>query len=142
MSNSTDRRDLKKVLGFQKWTEQSLRSRRNYYVYLEPKSLFKKGFTLVTTLARYSWYIPYRVVYSIQHDYLHARRLNRRALLDTLVGEFDMFDSERSEQSSTCSTANRANKARHVRQRTQRIRRIFFSIQISQTRLPYESYST
>jgi len=37
----------------------------------------------------------------MKHDYLHARRLDRRAMLDTLASELDMLDSEQSEQCST-----------------------------------------
>jgi len=52
----------------------------------------------VTTLARYSQYIFYEEICSTKHDYLHARRLGRRAVLDALAGEFDMLDSEQGEQ--------------------------------------------
>jgi hypothetical protein len=37
----------------------------------------------------------------MKHDYLHARRLGRRAMLDTLASELNMLDSEQSEQCST-----------------------------------------
>jgi len=34
----------------------------------------------------------------MKHDYLHARRLGRRAVLDALASELDMLDSEHGEQ--------------------------------------------
>jgi hypothetical protein len=37
----------------------------------------------------------------MKYDYLHARRLGKRAMLDTLTNELDMLDSEQSEQCST-----------------------------------------
>ncbi len=65
----------------------------------------------VTTLARYSRYIFCEEICSTKHDYLHARRLDRRAVLDMLASELDMLDSEQGEQSSTCSTASRTSRA-------------------------------
>jgi len=63
------------------------------------------------TLARYSRYIFYEEICSTKHDYLHARRLDRRAVLDMLASELarharrraeraklDMLDSEHDEQ--------------------------------------------
>jgi len=59
------------------------------------------NYLAVTTLARYSRYILYEEICSTKHDYLHARRLDRRAMLDTLANELDMLDSEQSERWST-----------------------------------------
>jgi len=90
----------------------------------------------VTTLARYSQYIFYEGICSTKYDYLHVRRLGRRAMLDELASELDMLDSEQGEQGSTCSTASKASRARHARQRARRAREDLISIYRSSNTTP------